>query len=290
MELLCSLLFAVALEPLQVSTEVASEIDTEATVQGVHVRVGRVANDWVARVTAIDREAQTATVELQPPGDEASFRREVPLHAAEPDAQGRELAAGLAVIFENYTPPSPDRSPAAEVEVDAKPVEAAPPSFNRTGFVAVGGSLSLGPHTAPAIAGLVGIQVGGWVAGAHVQPRLRLGWVGARPRGVDLDGVALEAGVAFGGELAQGSLWLGAGPFGEAVWVRAKGSQSASTWAGQLQVPVIATVRLPRRISLGFEVGPTLQFPPLRFVTDTAQVRWRTVRLRAGISIGFVFG
>lgn len=282
---LCPLLLAVVLEPLRVSATEPTNIDGEAAVQGVHVRVGSLANDWTVRVVGTDADAETATVELAPPAGAQSFRRTVALHAGDAETRGRELASSVAVILENYVEPEPE--PAPESKPNPPPVER--PTFDQHGYVALDGSVAFGPHAAPATSGGVGLRVGGWLASAHVHPRLHVGWVAARRSGLALDGVEIEAGAAFGGELLDAKLWLGAGPFADALGVRAKATGVAAAWAGRVHIPLIAVYRPHPWVCLGAEVGPTLQFPPLRFLSDDASLRWRTLRVRAVLAVGVIF-
>ena len=280
-----ALALAAALGPFRIDGD-SPLTDLDAAARGVEVRLREQSDDW--QVVASDVGADRVRLQFTPPRGEA-FERTVTLESSDPGERGRELGTALTVIIEQHElPPEAPPEPPPPEPPPPDPPPPPSPAPRPAGWVGVGGHVDVGPPSRPDAAYGVTLAGGAWVLRDHLQPRAEIGWSRSGEDGLTVDGLRLAAGLAAGGTVARGRLWLGGGVLGGAVGARARAEGSASGWAGRLTVPFIAQARLGWLL-LGTHLGPQLTLPRLRFLGNNATLRWGRVRFVAGIRVGVVF-
>ncbi len=253
--------------------------DLEAAREGVAVRLGDAADDWVVRVSTDDTDV--VRIELTSPHGR-TLTREVVLEGDDPQARAMELAAAIAVIIETYEPPLP--------KVETPPPPPPPPPEHRPlGWLALGGRIGGGPPNAFHLDGGVHLGGGAWLVDDHIQPVAEVGWTRSQSGGLEVDAIRIGAGALFGGSVLRGRLWVGAGGIGGALGARARAESRASGWSGSILVPVALQARVSWLL-VEAHAGPALTLPPLRFTGADRSLRWGHVRFFAGVRVGVTLG
>lgn len=274
----------------------AAAIDTQVATQGLRARVGDL-DDW--RITVRDATSgasQELVVEvwLRAP-DGSQHRRRLPLAGTTTEDRGRELAASLALLMEQWddrpadAPPS--SAPARALPRD-RPAEAGAPGPLVATAPRARAWLGLGPRLElarwPPEAGL-DLLFGGWLLAERLQPMLSAGWSATGRQGLSVQTLRLGAGLAAGRPLARGRWWLGAHALVHALWARAQDSRSATLWASSSELGGTFQVRGARWF-VGLRTGLDLALPELRVRGNTAYLRRGPVQWVLGVSFAMIFG
>jgi hypothetical protein len=141
-------------------------------------------------------------------------------------------------------------------------------------------------------------MAGGWVLDDVLQPSFKIGWSHENRGGATVDAARFGPGVAVGSSFWRpswgryGAAWLGAALDAAYVhtWARPSGARvDATAWSGSFGLSALFQLRISRRLLIGVQAGPEVDFPTLHFSGATGGMDWGPFRFNAGLRLGTIF-
>lgn len=268
------LLAVLAAAPPQLELTTAA-VDPTATAAGLRARTGPRLDGWTVTVRDAAVAGEVDAVLVAPDGHREE--RRLVLTGATADDRSRELAASLALLVEEHD--LPPAGPPTSTEPPPKP-----PAKIR-GWLGAGPRLEVG---IPPSGGL-DIAGGAWLLRDHLQPLGDLAYTTTASHGLRMHTLRFGGGLAAGGPLAAGRIWLGGHVLLHAQWVQARDARVASAWTAATEIGGLVQARWTRLV-LGARTGVDLVFPPLALQGAAARLTRGPAAWLLVLHVGFVFG